>query len=451
MLLFSTLALICLLPLLALAAEDYYKVRSPSPSPILPSNPTNQLTLPLPSQLLGVDRTASDRDLKKSYRRLSKKYHPDKNPNNDTAAQKFVQVSEAYEVLSDKELRRIYNAHGAEGVKQHKERGQGGGGGRSPFDIFNQFFGGGGHFHGGGQRRGPNMEVRVDTPLRDFYVGATHEFSVEKQVICETCSGSGSADGERDTCNKCRGQGMVIQKQQLMPGIFQQVQMQCDACGGRGSTVRHVCPACKGERVMKSVETFELGVEKGMPRGARVQYENEGDESPDWSAGDLLVSIHEMAPKVATGEESQRTDGTFFRRKERNLFWREVLSLREAWMGDWTRNLTHLDGHVVRLSRKKGEVVQPGTVDVIAGEGMPVWKGGGEVHEEKARAAGAVEKEDGWLYGALHVEYVVVLPDLMEKKMEEEFRGVWEKWRGEKGVDLREDSGRPAVQEHDEL
>ncbi|EGP86965.1 unnamed protein product [Zymoseptoria tritici ST99CH_3D7] len=425
MLLFSVLALVCLLPLLALAAEDYYT-------------------------LLGVDKSASERDLKKSYRRLSKKYHPDKNPNNETAAKKFVEVSEAYETLSDKELRRIYDAHGAEGVKQHKERGAGGGGGRNPFDMFSQFFGGGGHFHGSGQRRGPNMELRVDTPLRDFYTGADHEFSVEKQVICEKCEGSGSADGERDTCGKCRGQGMVIQKQQLMPGIYQQVQMQCDACGGKGSTVRHKCPHCHGERVLRSQEQFDLSVEKGMPRGARVAYENEGDESPDWAAGDLLVSIHEQTPKVAD-DEKHRTDGTFFRRKDRNLFWREVLSLREAWMGDWTRNLTHLDGHVVQLSRKQGEVVQPGTVDVIPGEGMPVWKGGGEQYEERARASGAVEKDDGYLYGALHVEYVVVLPDQMDSGMEKEFRSTWDKWRKKSGVDLHKDSGRPAPVMHDEL
>lgn len=190
------LALLCLLPLLALAAEDYYK-------------------------LLSVDKDADSKQLKKAYRRLSKQYHPDKNPDDETAHQRFVEISEAYEVLSDDDLRRVYDQHGHEGVKQHQQGGgRGRGHGRDPFDVFSQFFGGGGHF-GRGQKVGPTMEVRVHMALRDFYVGAQHEFKVEKQVICEKCSGSGSANGHRDTCGQCRGSGMMVRKHMLAPGIFQ--------------------------------------------------------------------------------------------------------------------------------------------------------------------------------------------------------------------------------------
>ena len=254
---------------------------------------------------------------------------------------------------------------------------------------------------------------------------------MEKQIICEKCSGSGSEDGERDTCHKCKGHGMVVQKHMLAPGIFQQMQMQCDACGGKGSTVKHACKACGGARVVRAEEAYELHVEPGMPRGVRVNYENEADESPDYEAGDLVVNVVEKEPEVGS-DEAYRNDGAFFRRKENNLFWREALSLREAWMGGWQRNITHLDGHVVRLERKRGEVVQPGMVQVIEGEGMPVWR-----HEG-----------DGPEFGSLHIEYVVVLPDQMEKGMEKEFFELWEKWRKKKGVDLHKDSGRP---KHDEL
>lgn len=333
-------------------------------------------------------------------------------------------------MLSDEQMRKIYDQYGHDGVKQHKERGQGGGA-RNPFDLFSQFFGGGGHF-GGGQRKGPNMEVKVAFPLKDFYTGAVHEFKINKQVVCDACEGSGAEDGERDRCGKCNGQGMVIQKQMLAPGIFQQMQMQCDQCGGRGSIIKHKCHKCKGERVLRAEEAYDIDIQKGMPRGVRINYENEGDENPDWIAGDLVVHLVEQEPELSK-EDQDKTDGTFFRRKDQNLFWREVLSLREAWMGDWTRNLTHLDGHVVKLSRKRGEVVQPGTVEVVEGEGMPVWR-----------------HEDGPEYGALHVEYVVVLPDQMEKGMEKEFWETWEKWRKKKGVDLHKDSGRPAPR-HDEL
>ena len=378
-------------------------------------------------------KDADEKQIKKAYRTLSKKYHPDKNPDNSTAQSRFVEIAEAYDVLIDGELRKIYDQYGHEGVKQHREGGGRRGGGHDPFDLFSRFFGGGGHF-GRGQRRGQNMERIIHVPLRDFYTGAEHDFKVEKQVICEKCEGSGSEDGVRDTCHKCNGQGVVVQKHMLAPGIFQQMQMQCDVCGGRGSTVKHKCKVCGGSRVTREEESFELHVEKGMPKGARVTYENEGDESPDWEAGDLVLHLHEKDPELGK-EDKERTDGTYFRRKDENLFWREVLSLREAWMGGWTRNLTHLDGHIVPLSRQRGQVVQPGTVEVVADEGMPIWRHEGE----------------GSGYGALHVEYVVVLPDQMEKSMEKDFFDTWEKWRKKKGVDLRHDSGRPLPKAHDEL
>jgi DnaJ-related protein SCJ1 len=150
------------------------------------------------------------------------------------------------------------------------------------------------------------------------------------------------------------------------------------------------------------------------------------------------VQVIEKDPVLGTGEEKHdRTDGTFFRRKGNDLFWREVLSLREAWLGDWTRNLTHLDGHTVQLSRKRGQVVQPNAVEVLANEGMPIWR-----HEE------------GPEFGNLHVEYTVVLPDQMDKNMEKDFWNTWDKWRGKKGVDLQKDAGRPAPVAgpgHDEL
>ncbi|KAK5116926.1 hypothetical protein LTR62_006647 [Meristemomyces frigidus] len=409
LLLSSLLTLAILLPLLVLAAEDYYK-------------------------LLNLDKTASERDLKKAYRKLSRQYHPDKNPNDEAAAQKFVEIAEAYEVLVDTETRKIYDQYGREGVKQHQQTGRNPGQHHDPFDLFSRFFGGGG---GGqrGQRRGPNMEVRIAVPLRNFYTGAEHQFKVEKQVTCDKCEGSGSEDGQRDTCARCHGQGMVIQKQQLAPGIFQQMQMQCDVCGGKGSTVKHKCRVCGGQRVKREEEEFEIAVERGMPMGVRVTYEGEADESPDWVAGDLVVQVVEK--EAAIGElEEERLDGNFFRRKGNDLFWREVLSLREAWMGDWTRNLTHLDGHVVRLSRKRGEVVQPNAVQIVGGEGMPIWR-----HEE------------GPEFGDLVVEYVVVLPDRMDGGMEKEFQGVWDKWRKKKGVDLGRDAGRPEAKRsgHGEL
>lgn len=351
----------------------------------------------------------------------------------DTAAAKFVEIAEAYEALIEPETRKIYDQHGHEGLQQHKQ-----GGNRqqqNPFDLFSRFFGGGGHFNSPGQRRGPNMEVRVQLPLRDFYNGAEHDISLEKQAICSVCEGSGSEDGHTERCGRCQGQGMIIQKAQLAPGIFQQVQMPCDVCGGKGSTIKHKCKTCGGSRVVRETETHSVVVEKGMPVGVKLTYENEGDESPDYVAGDLLVQLTEKEPALGAGADKlDRTDGTFFHRKGNDLFWTEVLGLREAWLGDWTRNLTHLDGHVVHLGRKRGQVVQPGAVEVVEGEGMPIWR-----------------HEDGPEYGNLVVEYVVVLPDQMEKAMANDFQNTWDKWK-KKRIDLGKESGRPAGGlDHDEL
>ncbi|KKY25498.1 hypothetical protein UCRPC4_g01762 [Phaeomoniella chlamydospora] len=416
MLLLPALSLFFLFLTFGLCAEDYYK-------------------------LLGLDKSCSDRDIKRAYKTLSKKYHPDKNPGDESAHQKFMDVSEAYETLSDSQLREIYDKYGHEGIEQHKSGRGGGGGGHDPFDLFSRFFGGSGHFGRGqpGVRKGPDMEVRLALPLRDFYNGKETSFTIEKQQICEDCEGSGSADGHVETCDKCGGQGIVIQRHMLAPGMFQQVQTHCDKCGGKGKTIKHVCPVCQGQRVVRKPTTLHATIERGMPVGHRIIFENEADESPDWEAGNMIVTLIETEPELSSPpasahEDDDRTDGTFFRRKGPDLFWKEVLSLREAWMGDWTRNITHLDGHVLQLSRPRGQVVQPSHIDTVSGEGMPLY------HDTQHHDH---DKPEG--FGKLYVEYTVVLPDQMESGMEKDFHALFEKWRKKNSgpISLDKDSGRP--------
>ncbi|KAF8459350.1 hypothetical protein BGX38DRAFT_1247930 [Terfezia claveryi] len=347
-------------------------------------------------KILGVSKSATDRELKTAYRKLSKKWHPDKNPNSEEAHQKFVELAEAYEALSDADSRRIYDQYGGEGLKQHQQRGGANWQHHDPFDMFSRFFGGGGHFQQG-QRRGPNMEVRISVPLRDFYTGKHIEFQVEKQTICEECEGSGSSDGQTHSCERCGGRGVRIVKHMLAPGIFQQVQSVCDVCGGKGQTIAHPCSVCQGHKVIRGHATHTVTVEKGAPRGARVAFENEADEHPDYVAGDLIVTLDEKAPDIDShGDDEDPTDGS-------------LVSTRGV-VGGWVRNITHLDGHVVRLGRDKGKMVQPGHVDVIEGEGMPIHEGHG--------------------YGNLLVEYTVILPDLAGEGLLGDLRGVFEKWYG---------------------
>ena len=273
------------------------------------------------------------------------------------------------------------------------------------------------------------MDLKVKIPLRDFYNGRTTEFQWDKQEICERCEGTGAADGKVDTCSSCHGHGVKLVRHQLAPGMFQQVQMQCDVCGGRGKSIKHRCPVCAGQRVVRKPTPVSLTVARGAAEGTRLVYDNEADASPDYVAGDLVVTLVEKEPDYA--DNPDRVDGTFFRRKGDDLYWREVLSLREALFGGWSRNLTHMDGHVVRLARKPDEVVQFGHVETVAGEGMPRWHEDGDSVYHKTE------------FGNLFVEYAVIMPDQMDAKLKKELRGVWDKWIKKNGVDLHKDSGRP--------
>ncbi|GAA5848552.1 hypothetical protein JCM8547_004549 [Rhodosporidiobolus lusitaniae] len=324
-------------------------------------------------KVLGVSRSAADKELKKAYRKLSKQYHPDKN-DSDEAKAKFLEVSRAYEVLSDPEKRKTYERFGEEGLK--RSEGNGGHGG-DPFDIFRGAFG----FNGQqGQRRGQNMLAEIEVDLKAMYEGDSMKFSIGRKAICEQCDGTG-ARSEKDIvqCPVCDGRGVRLVRHQLGPGMFQQVQMHCDRCGGRGRAIKHVCSSCKGHRIVETTSELNLHVDRGMPEGAEVVFEGEADESPDWVAGDIIVRVR-----------SKREKGGFVR-KESNLYWKEPISVAEALLG-FKHSVKGLDGHDITLSRTG--VTQPGFVDVIHGEGMPIYHLSG--------------------HGDLFVEYQVVLPPTLE-------------------------------------
>ncbi|KIY44036.1 DnaJ-domain-containing protein [Fistulina hepatica ATCC 64428] len=322
-------------------------------------------------KVLDVDKSASYRDIKAAYKRMSKRYHPDKNNSPDAEA-KFIEVAHAYEVLSDEETRRIYDQYGEEGLKARE-----GGGQRhtNPFDMFSSFFGRG---HPGNQqaRRGPSSLVQMEVTLADIYTGASLEFDLKKKILCDHCRGTGAAsDSDIHTCSGCGGSGVKIVKQQIFPGMFAQSQMTCDECGGRGKKVVKQCPHCHGEKLIDHVSHYTLDLDPGVPEGHDYIYEGEADESPDWEAGDVIIRVQ------------SRVESGGFRRKESSLYWKETIGVDEALLG-FERNLTHLDGHIVRLIREG--VTQPGFVQVVHGEGMPVF-------EQST-------------YGDLYVEYNVVLP-----------------------------------------
>ena len=334
-------------------------------------------------QILELDRQALDLEIRLAYRRLSLKYHPDKNPGLEEAHERFIEVGEAYEVLKDETKRSNYDTYG-------DPDGPGGHGGGANFgDMFNQFFGGGfagGGFHGQpAQRQGEDTVTDIHLSLAEFYKGKFVEFGIEMQDLCSQCHGLGLADGEFHKCSKCQGRGEIVVQRQIGPGMITTMRMPCDACQGKGNTIKTPCGHCKGHGVERGMRNYDLFVKAGLPRDSHVVLHGEGNQIPEVNPGDLKVFIREDF-RLSLG----------YRRVRDNLYRTEMLTVAEAVNGDWQRQLRFLDDLNITLSRGPGEVVSLGHVEVIKGKGMPKFRGEDDVTE----------------YGDLFVEYVVLMTPL---------------------------------------
>jgi len=312
---------------------------------------------------LGVTRDANETDIRKNYRKLAMQYHPDKNPNNPAAAEKFQEISHAYEVLSDPEKREVYNQYGEEGLKE-------GGGGFSAEDIFSQFFGGG-FFGGGGprrggrpqQRRGEDLQHPLKVTLEDLYKGKTTKLSLQKSVLCGDCGGKGSKNPTAvKRCDGCRGQGIKVTLRQIAPGMVQQMQQTCPECRGTGEVIRDKdrCPKCVGAKTLSEKKVLDVYIDKGMRHGQRVVFAGEGDQAPDIIPGDIIVVL-------------QQKEHAMFKRDGDDLYMEQELTLHEALCG-YELRIAHLDGRVLRVRGTPGQVVTPGDIKCVDGEGMPIHK-----------------------------------------------------------------------------
>ncbi len=236
-------------------------------------------------EVLGVAKDAGDDDLKKAYRRLAMKYHPDRNPDNPDAESHFKEANEAYEVLSDGQRREIYNQYGHEGL----QRGGGGGdfGGFADVfgDIFSDIFGGGGR---GGPRRGANLRYTMELTLEEAAFGTSTEIRVPKLSNCAHCKGQGTADGKAPpACTTCRGAGQV----RIQQGFFT-LQQTCPHCRGRGVAVSDPCTVCRGAGRVRTEKTLEVKVPAGVDTGDRIRINGEGEAGDKGaSPGDLYVQI----------------------------------------------------------------------------------------------------------------------------------------------------------------
>lgn len=306
-------------------------------------------------EILGVSRDADDKEIKKAYRKLAMKWHPDHNQGNPEAESKFKECSEAYEVLSDAQKRSVYDQYGEEGLK-----GQGYAG-PNMNDIFSHFgdifgggfgdlfgFGGGG---GGGPERGEHLRYDLDITLEEAVKGTTKEIVVERLESCDDCKGSGAAPGsKRVQCSACRGMGRV----QMRQGMFA-IQTTCPQCRGAGTKVEKPCPKCSGTGRVEKKRTVSVKIPAGVDDGSRLRLRGEGEAGTQGApAGDLYVCLSVKADK-----DIQR-DGL-------DLFVEKHIHVAQAILG-CELEIQTLDG-VQKLTVEPG--TQPGTQLRIKGAGVP--------------------------------------------------------------------------------
>jgi molecular chaperone DnaJ len=266
-------------------------------------------------EILGVSKTASADEIKKAYRKVAMQFHPDRNPGNKEAEEKFKEAAEAYEVLSDADKKAQYDRYGHAGVSGNGRGGFGGGGHNMNMDdIFSQFGdifgddspfgsffgGGGGQRRGGGGRtrgvRGSNLRVRIKLNYEEIAKGASKTIKVKKYVGCTTCGNTGAKDkSSMQTCGTCGGSGQVRRVQNTFLGQMQTVTT-CPTCNGEGSTIANKCTACKGEGRVYGEENITIDIPAGVQEGMQLNVSGRGNMGERGGpAGDLIVLIEEEA------------------------------------------------------------------------------------------------------------------------------------------------------------
>ncbi|CAK9302876.1 unnamed protein product [Gordionus sp. m RMFG-2023] len=310
---------------------------------------------------LGVNSNATEEELKKAYRKLALKYHPDKNPEE---GERFKQISQAYEVLSDSNKRKIYDAGGEQAIKEGGSHG--GEGFRSPMDIFEMFFGGGSRSKAR-ERKGKDLYHELDVTLSEFYNGSVRKLVVTKNVACPKCEGRGGKKGATiDKCASCKGTGAQVKIHRLGVGIVQQTQSVCDECRGMGERylAKDRCKHCDGKKITVEKKSIDVHIDKGMKDGQKLSFLGEGNQEPGIPSGDLIVVLEEQ-------ENPNQFPG--FVRKGDDLHMKMELDLVQALCG-FRDEIKTMDGRTLIVSSPPGEVIRHGEVRSILNEGMPIYK-----------------------------------------------------------------------------
>lgn len=312
--------------------------------------------------VLGIDKGASDNDIKKAYRKMAKKYHPDNNPGDKTAEAKMKEVNEAYEVLSDATKKSQYDQFGHAAFEQGGPGagGFGGFGGGMDFDmgdIFNMFgFGGGAaSARRNGPQKGADVSVTVQISFEEAIFGTTKEIQINVTDKCDTCGGSGAKPGTHaETCRKCNGTGQERVVQQSLFGAMQTVRT-CSACRGTGKVIKEPCGTCRGTGKVKKLKKFEVNIPKGIDHGQTIRIAGKGEAGSNGGPnGDVMVTVY-VKPD------------SYFVRKGMDIYCDVPITFVQAALGDEITIRT-IDGEQ-KLTIKPG--TQPETVMTVKGAGVP--------------------------------------------------------------------------------
>ena len=315
-------------------------------------------------EVLGVDKQATSDEIKKAYRVLAKKYHPDMNPDNKEAEVKFKEVNEAYEVLSDTEKRQKYDQYGHAAFDPSMGGGSGFGGFGGGFgggfdfgDIFSSFFGGGGSSHSRANAPvdGDDIGTRVTISFEEAAFGCKKEISFQRIETCSDCSGSGAEKGTKaETCQSCRGTGTVTVQQQTMLG-YMQTQRACQNCRGTGKIIKTPCKNCNGKGRIRINKKLEINIPAGIDNMQRIVQRGQGSAGRNGGvAGDLIIEVRVKEDKV-------------FTRNGTNLYCEIPISFSEAALG------AEIDVPVLGGTTEKFQIpegTQTGTTFTIKGKGV---------------------------------------------------------------------------------
>ncbi|WP_379092936.1 molecular chaperone DnaJ [Pedobacter sp. UC225_65] len=322
--------------------------------------------------ILGVAKNASAEEIKKAYRKLAIKYHPDKNPDDKAAEEKFKEAAEAYEVLSNPEKKQRYDQYGHAGVGSAAGGGGYGGGGMNMEDIFSQFgdifggggspfdsfFGGGGQSRGGGGRRvakGSNLRIKVKLTLEEIAHGAEKKIKVNKQITCKTCDGTGAKDKSSvSTCKTCGGSGAVRRVTNTILGQMQTTAT-CPTCHGSGQQITAKCGACHGDGTVRGEETITINIPAGVSEGMQLSMAGKGNAAPNGGVpGDLIILIEELPHET-------------LKREGNNIVYDLHVSIIDAALG-YSAEVPTIDGKA-KIKIEPG--TQSGKLLRLKGKGIP--------------------------------------------------------------------------------